>query len=326
MPALGNRPPNFSAVYKTVNDLPIPLDVFLPPTPPSDGSGPAPIVFYIHGGCLVASDSSDIPRFLPVFCARDSYVLVSVNYRLAPQAHLADAFQDVRDALVWCEKELPALAGVGGWRVDPARVALVGDSIGAWLALLIGNERLPFVRVLAALYPMTNLTDEQYKHPAPVPPTPRAAVAAYIEGPCVSGWVNDIDYSLDPPPPPTGRSLMVNYMAQEGKPRISLWTQWIIGAEPDQVTEIEKWDVRKMITPGTWSVPTAVMHGDSDKYISPTNGAELASALHRAGVKSFYRSVLKANHWFDILADPADAALMDALSITPMWNFLRENL
>lgn len=69
------------------------------------------------------------------------------------------------------------------------------------------------------------------------------------------------------------------------------------------------------------------MHaGSADLYVSPTNGADVAEALKRAGVKAFYRSVLCANHWFDILPDPADAALMDALSITPMWNFMRENL
>ncbi|KAI0067264.1 alpha/beta-hydrolase [Artomyces pyxidatus] len=312
----GNPEPTFIAIYKTVDGLPIPLDVYLP-TPSSDNA--PPIVVYIHSGCLVANDSSDLPRYLPVFCERDNYVLVSVNFRQVPQVKFGDCLRDVKDALTWCETTLPTLIKERGRSVDSGKVAVIGASSGAWLALLVGAELFPNVKVVVAMYPMTNVTDESFRQPGPVPPTTLDDVREYIDGPTVAGSIPETDHSVFPPPITTGRARAVAYLAQE-----ALWTQWLFGVEPNERAELDKWDARKLVT-AKWP-PTAVLHGDIDMLVQSSNGAQMAAALADAGVQSMYRSVRGANHFFDIVLDPKDEATLEAHSITEMWRFVAENL
>jgi len=97
--------------------------------PKATGSYPA--VIAIHGGGFSSGDrASYTPLVLRL--AQHGYVAVSVDYRLAPGSQFPAAVQDVKTAVRFLRANAPK------YSVDPDRVAALGDSAGATLALLLG--------------------------------------------------------------------------------------------------------------------------------------------------------------------------------------------
>jgi acetyl esterase len=83
---------------------------------------------YFHGGGFVALglDSHDgVCRYL---CAESGSVVVSVDYRLAPEHRFPAAAEDAVDATQWVADQAQALG------VDPLRLVVGGDSAGGCLA------------------------------------------------------------------------------------------------------------------------------------------------------------------------------------------------
>jgi acetyl esterase/lipase len=84
---------------------------------------------WIHGGALIFGNRGMLPadereRFL-----RAGYVVVAIDYRLAPETKLPEILNDVEDAHRWIREKGPAL-----FRIDSDRVVAVGQSAGAYLA------------------------------------------------------------------------------------------------------------------------------------------------------------------------------------------------
>ncbi|MFO0596934.1 MAG: alpha/beta hydrolase [Myxococcaceae bacterium] len=94
---------------------------------PRDAKGPLPIVLYIHGGGFRFM-SKDTHWVFGLVYARRGYLVVNVNYTLAPQHPFPAAVEDISAAWQW----LVANAGrLGG---DLSRVVVAGESAGANLA------------------------------------------------------------------------------------------------------------------------------------------------------------------------------------------------
>jgi len=118
-------------------------------------SGALPILVYFHGGGFVLGnlDSHDI--VCRSFCRGQDIVVVSVDYRLAPEHPYPAATQDG-----WSALQFAAAHGlsIGG---DPSRIALAGDSAGGMLAIATAlrarDEGGPALRALVPFYPMTDL-------------------------------------------------------------------------------------------------------------------------------------------------------------------------
>lgn len=114
-------------VFRQVDDVrDLALDLYRPKTPPAS----APLIVFVHGGSWRGGERDDYRRYLVDYAAK-GYVTASVSYRLAQEAHYPAAVDDVRSALAW----LAARSGRYGF--DPGRVALVGGSAGAHLAMLV---------------------------------------------------------------------------------------------------------------------------------------------------------------------------------------------
>ncbi len=95
---------------------------------PSERSGPVPGVVWCHGGgFIMGSPDSDHARCLR-YAAGAGVVVVSPDYRLAPEHRFPAGLDDCSAALDWLVAEAEALG------VDPARVAVGGTSAGAALA------------------------------------------------------------------------------------------------------------------------------------------------------------------------------------------------
>src|SRR5688500_1560153 len=114
-----------SHVYRRVGVCEIRLDAY-----PASGADPAPVVIWIHGGALIMGSRTRMQPALRELCTRSGLVVVSIDYRLAPETKLPAIVEDVVDAVAWVRREGPTRFGA-----DPARVAVVGFSGGGYLAL-----------------------------------------------------------------------------------------------------------------------------------------------------------------------------------------------
>lgn len=94
---------------------------------------PRPIVIFVHGGSWYWG-SKDLYRFVGAALAERGAVVAVINYRLHPDAHLAESLDDVTAAVVRVEHEATRLGG------DEHRVFLMGHSAGAELAALIALD------------------------------------------------------------------------------------------------------------------------------------------------------------------------------------------
>jgi acetyl esterase len=98
---------------------PIPLRVYWP-----DGTGPWPMTLYMHGGGYVVGDLDTQDMIARALCAWGQTVVVSVDYRLAPEHPFPAGPEDCYAALQWIAANGASIDG------DPARIALAGDSAG----------------------------------------------------------------------------------------------------------------------------------------------------------------------------------------------------
>jgi acetyl esterase len=104
-------------------DPPVPVRVFTSP-----GARPAPWLLWLHPGGFVAGRVADIDGVCRALAADARCTVVSVEYRLAPEAPFPAALDDVDTALAW----LYAHAAAFGLASD--RYAIGGQSAGATLA------------------------------------------------------------------------------------------------------------------------------------------------------------------------------------------------
>src|SRR5947209_935798 len=81
-------------VYKTVGKVELEADVYRAP-----GDGVRPVVLWIHGGALIAGyrEAENPPGIRAALC-RAGYVVVSIDYRLAPETKLPAILEDLQDA------------------------------------------------------------------------------------------------------------------------------------------------------------------------------------------------------------------------------------
>ena len=121
-------------VYSTLQGFrPLTLDLYQPP----GKSDPRPVLVFIHGGNWVGGDSrhnspfGDFPGLLASIAAH-GYVVASVNYRLAGEAHFPAAVIDVKTAIQFLRSH------AGDYNLDGTRFAAWGVSAGGHLASMIG--------------------------------------------------------------------------------------------------------------------------------------------------------------------------------------------
>lgn len=94
--------------------------------PPADA--PLPAILYIHGGGFVFGSIESFDGLAKALAAECRALVVSVHYRRLPESSVAEAQGDCEAALDWLIDQAAVLG------VDPDRVAIAGDSVGALLA------------------------------------------------------------------------------------------------------------------------------------------------------------------------------------------------
>lgn len=127
---------------------PLALRVYVPQ---ARRPGPMPALVYAHGGGWLFGSIAAVDRALRILADEAETVVVSVDYRLAPEHPYPAAHDDMEDAWRW------ALANVAAYGGDPAAIAVGGDSAGAHLAVTVSRRMLesggPLPRYQLLYYP-----------------------------------------------------------------------------------------------------------------------------------------------------------------------------
>lgn len=106
-----------------------------------------PIILYFHGGgfCRYTPRSPIFHRFCLEWAAHVGAIIVSLDYRLAPEHRLPAAYHDSISALQWLHSQSMAISRGGGGRdpwfnshADFSKVFLMGDSAGGNIAHRLG--------------------------------------------------------------------------------------------------------------------------------------------------------------------------------------------
>lgn len=128
---------------------PIPLRIYTP-----RGTPPFPVVVYFHGGGWMLGNLETTDGICRVICQESQSVVVSVDYRLAPEYKFPAAVEDAYAATFWASSHAQQLQGCS------EKIAVAGDSAGANLAAvvaLMARDRGEFNLIHQLLiYPVTN--------------------------------------------------------------------------------------------------------------------------------------------------------------------------
>jgi acetyl esterase len=152
------KPMEVKEVYERVLPLSgrdIRVRVYLPD---SAGPAPRPALIYYHGGGWVTGNIASHDSICRVLANLGQCIVVSVDYRLAPEHKFPAAVHDAFDALQWIA------AHADEFDIHPQRIAVGGDSAGgnlAAVACIIAKERkAPQVKYQFLIYPSTGYAEE----------------------------------------------------------------------------------------------------------------------------------------------------------------------
>jgi acetyl esterase len=128
----------------------IPVRIYTP-----QGNGPFPVLIYFHGGGFVIGDPDSYDGVCRSLTNLVGSIVVSVDYRLAPENKFPAAPEDCYAATQWVAEHAATLQG------DPSRIAISGDSAGGNLTAVVAQMARdhggPALVFQLLIYPVTDL-------------------------------------------------------------------------------------------------------------------------------------------------------------------------
>jgi acetyl esterase len=117
----------------------------------NDGGSLLPVILFFHGGGFVLGDCDSHDTITRYMAGKVSALVISVDYRLAPEHKFPAGLNDCYDTLLWASGHAATLGG------DARRIAVVGDSAGgnlsAALCLKARDEKGPAICYQVLAYP-----------------------------------------------------------------------------------------------------------------------------------------------------------------------------
>lgn len=155
----------------------LPARVYTP-----EGQGPFPVIVYFHGGGWVIADRVVYDGGARGLAKEANAVVVSVDYRRAPEAKFPAAWDDALAAYKWVAQNAASIKG------DPNRLALAGESAGGNLAVSTAvaarDAGVTPPRHVLAVYPVAqtgNMATESYKDSATAKPLNKAMIGWFVD-------------------------------------------------------------------------------------------------------------------------------------------------
>ncbi|MFI5381440.1 MAG: alpha/beta hydrolase [Tepidisphaerales bacterium] len=265
-------PPMQTHVYKTVGKCEIKADVHQ--AAPGERK---PAVLWMHGGALMMGGRRGVDGRIQAELLKAGFVIVSIDYRLAPETKLPGIIEDVRDAWRWVRKEGPRFG------IDPDRIATAGGSAGGYLTLMSGFCLDPRPRALVSYFGYGDITTPWYSEPDEFyrrqPLVPREE--AY-------GSVGNTELSEQPTPNRRGRFYL--YCRQNG-----IWPNEVAGHDPH--TEAKWFDPYCPVRNVTAKSPPALLiHGTKDTDVPYAESKNMAGKLNESGIEHELVTVTDAGH------------------------------
>lgn len=114
-----------------------------------------PVIVYYHGGGWVFGNIDSTDAGCQLLAEKAQAIVVSVDYRLAPEYPFPTPLYDAYDALVWVSENIQNFGG------DAANLTVAGDSAGGNLATvaayLAATFNGPKIKAQALIYPVVNV-------------------------------------------------------------------------------------------------------------------------------------------------------------------------
>jgi acetyl esterase/lipase len=271
--ARAQSPGPTTCLYKTVGGCQIRADVY-----PSARGAPKPAVMWIHGGALIMGSRKWPDAGFFAALRQRGFVIVSIDYRLAPETKLPGIIEDVQDAWRWMRQEGPKRFGI-----DPEGMATAGGSAGGYLTLMTGFCLEPRPRVLISYYGYGDITTPWFSKPD----------AFYRRRQLVSkeeAYRSVGRRELSEPPTPDQREQFYLYCRQQGA-----WPNEVAGHDPHG--EPKWFDAYCPIRNVTAAYPpTLLIHGTADTDVPYSESKNMADKLAESSVTHELITVTGAGH------------------------------
>lgn len=194
----------------------IPARVYTP-----DGAGPFPVIVYFHGGGWVIADKQVYDGGARGLAKAANAVVVSVDYRQAPEHKFPAAWDDALAAYKWVAANAASIKG------DPKKLALAGESAGGNLAVATAiaarDAGVQAPLHVVSVYPVaqTSLNTESYIENAIAKPLNRAMVKWFVDKTFTKADLKDprislVDANLKGLPPVTIINARIDPLRSDG--------------------------------------------------------------------------------------------------------------
>lgn len=158
-------------MFAGADGTPLSLEIYQPMT-----SGSHPAIITIYGGAWRSGEPTQNAKFNSYMTAQ-GYTVVAIDYRHTPRYRFPAQLQDVQAALQFVIQQ------AANYQIDSQRIAVMGWSAGAHLALLAAYQSniIP-IRAVINYYGPTNLTEGYYDPPSPDPINTKAVLEVFLGG------------------------------------------------------------------------------------------------------------------------------------------------
>jgi acetyl esterase/lipase len=266
----GLKPVPETYIYRAAGGCEIKADVYN-----AEESVRKPVIIWIHGGALIMGSRKARPQWLD---PEGRYVVVSIDYRLAPETKLPAIIEDIQGAYRWVGEQGPKL-----FHIDPDQLAVAGESAGGYLTLMTGFCVNPRPRVLLSLSGYGDITSPWYSRPSPFylrqPPVSREEAYRSVGTACISVL-----------PEKDQRFRFYLYCRQQG-----IWPKEVTGHDPGAEPQ---WFDRYCPVRNVSSKypPTVLIHGTADTDVPYEESVKMEQKLSQSGVEHKFLRVPGGGH------------------------------